>query len=207
MTETIYTIGHSNHSLEHFVVLLRQHGIDSVCDVRSTPYSRTNPQFNREVLRQALQRNGIAYIFCGKELGARSDDPSCYVRGKVQYSYLAGTTLFRKGVHDLQEQMRTHRIAMMCAEKDPLDCHRTVLISRYLDSTGITVEHILADGNLENHRQTVARLLHRLDLQDCDLFRSREDMIEDAYRIQGERIAYSTNISPGEGNQMRRSTQ
>jgi uncharacterized protein (DUF488 family) len=207
MTGTIYTVGHSNHSLEHFIDLLKQHDIDALCDVRSNPYSRTSPQFNREVLRQVLEKNGIAYVFLGRELGARSGDPSCYIHGRVQYSCLAGTALFQKGLGDLRERMGTHRIAMMCAEKDPLDCHRTILISRCLHSTGITVEHILADGSLENHEQTITRLLRQLDLQESDLFRSPDDMIEDAYRIQGERIAYRANIASGEVDQMRKSTR
>jgi len=205
MTETIYTIGHSNHSLEYFIALLRQHGIDVLCDVRSTAYSRTNPQFNREVLRRVLEKNGIVYVFLGKELGARSDDPSCYVLGRVQYSSLAGTALFQKGMDDLRQRMRAHRIAMMCAEKDPLDCHRGILISRYLHSTGIAVEHILADGSLENQSQTIARLLRQLNLEESELFRSHEDIIEDAYRIQGERIAYEVSVPSGEAAQMRRS--
>ncbi len=207
MNETVYTVGHSNHSMEHFIALLKQHGIDAVCDVRSSPYSRTNPQFNREVLRQVLEKNGIAYVFLGKELGARSSDPLCYVRGRVQYSCLAGSALFRTGMDELRERMRTHRVAIMCAEKDPLDCHRTILISRCLDSIGINVEHILADGRLENHRQTIARLLRQLDLQDSDLFRSHDDMIADAYRIQGERIAYRTTMPSGEVDPIRRSTR
>jgi uncharacterized protein (DUF488 family) len=204
MTETIYTVGHSNHSLERLIFLLKRHGIDLLCDVRSAPYSRANPQFNREILRQVLEKNGIAYAFLGKELGARSDDPSCYVRGKVQYSRLAGTALFQRGIADLIERMRTHCVALMCAEKDPLDCHRAILISRVLCSAGVVVEHILADGATENHRQTVARLLRQLDLQESDLFRSHEDVIEDAYRIQGERIAYTTNMPSEEVDRMRR---
>jgi uncharacterized protein (DUF488 family) len=207
MTGTILTVGHSNHFLEHFLVLLKQHGIDTLCDVRSNPYSRMNPQFNREALERVLGKNGIAYVFLGQELGARSGDPSCYLHGKVQYSRLAQTALFRKGIDDLRERMRAHRVAVMCAEKDPLECHRTVLISRYLCSIGITVEHILPDGSLENHGQTVTRLLHQLDLQECDLFRSREDVIEDAYRIQGERIAYTVSIPSGEAEQIRRNTR
>jgi len=207
MTQMIYTIGHSNHSLEYFVVLLRQHAIDTLCDVRSSPYSRTNPQFNREVLRRVLEKDGIAYVFLGRELGARSDDPSCYVLGKVQYSCLAGTAVFQKGMDDLRQHVRTHRIAVMCAEKDPLDCHRAILISRHLHSSGIAVEHILADGTLENQSQTIARLLRQLDLEQSELFRSYEDIVEEAYRIQGDRIAYRVNVLSDETNQMRRSTR
>jgi len=207
MTETVYTIGHSNHSLERFVLLLKQHHIEALCDVRSHPYSRMYPQFNREALAPALRKEGIEYVFLGKELGARSDDPACYRQGKVQYGCLAQTALFRKGIDDLRERTKTHYLALMCAEKDPLDCHRAILISRYLCSLGITVEHILADGSLEGHKRAVTRLLRQLGLPEGDLFRSREEVIEDAYELQGERIAYRANVSLDEREQIGRSIE
>jgi uncharacterized protein (DUF488 family) len=86
--------------------------------------------------------------------------------------------------------MRDFRLALMCAEKDPLECHRTILVTRYLDALQIAVEHILEDGNLESHGKALSRLLRQLHLPEQDLFRSREEVIEEAYRIQGERIAY-----------------
>ena len=98
MQDTVFTIGHSTHPQERFIALLRQHGINALCDVRPKPYSRMNPQFNREELEVALQAHGIAYRFLGKELGARSDDPNCYESGRVQYSRLAETNLFKYGL-------------------------------------------------------------------------------------------------------------
>lgn len=190
MTGTIYTIGYSNHSLEHFITLLKQHGINALCDVRSNPYSRMNPQFNREVLKQSLKENGIAYVFLGKELGARSEDPSCYVREKVQYDRLAQTALFLKGLDRVCQGIKEYHLALMCAEKDPLECHRTILVARHLADRGVAVEHILEDGSVENHEKALSRLLHQLNLPEQDMFRSHEDMIKDAYRIQGDRIAY-----------------
>jgi uncharacterized protein (DUF488 family) len=86
--------------------------------------------------------------------------------------------------------MRDFRLALMCAEKDPLECHRTILVTRYLDALQIAVEHILEDGNLESHGKALSRLLRQLHLPEQDLFRSCEEVIEEAYRIQGERIAY-----------------
>ena len=186
----LYTIGHSTHSLERFVALLRQHGITALCDVRSMPYSRMNPQFNRENLRRSLQENEIAYVFLGKELGGRSEDPSCYVRGKVQYDCLARSTLFQKGLDRVRSGMRDFRLALMCAEKDPLECHRTILVARHLDALQIAIEHIMEDGSIESHGKALSRLVRQLHLPEHDLFRSREDVIEEAYRMQGERIAY-----------------
>ena len=208
MTGTIYTIGHSNHSLERFLALLKQHGINVLCDIRSEPYSRMNPQFNREALKQGLWKNSITYVFLGKELGARSEDPSCYVHGKVQYDCLAQTALFRKGIDALTERMQSCRLAMMCAEKDPLDCHRTILVSRHLVTLGIAIEHILPDGSLETHGQAVSRLLRQLNISEYDdLFRTRAAIIDDAYKTQGERIAYTTRTQSAETEQTRRSSR
>ena len=98
MPEALFTIGHSTQAAERFIMLLNKHGITAVADVRSTPYSRMNPQYNREDLRTALNDAGISYVFLGKELGARSENKACYHDGKVQYGLLAQTDLFRHGV-------------------------------------------------------------------------------------------------------------
>jgi uncharacterized protein (DUF488 family) len=187
----IYTIGHSKHLIERFVALLQQHGIDALADVRSTPYSRFNPQFNREKLQASLAAAGIRYVFLGEELGARSKDASCYdEEGRVSYAKLARTAPFRAGIERLLTGLQQHRIAIMCAEREPLDCHRTILVSRELERGGVPVTHILQDGSLEPHRQTMARLASDLKLASTDLFRTPDELIEDAYEKQGSRIAY-----------------
>ncbi|MBW2149187.1 MAG: DUF488 domain-containing protein [Deltaproteobacteria bacterium] len=197
MSQPIFTIGHSTHPLHRFIALLRQHDITALCDVRSNPYSRMNPQFNHEALKQALQQSGITYVFLGKELGARSKDPSCYVRGKVQYDQIQKTDLFWKGIERIREGMKRYRLALMCAEKDPIFCHRTILVARQLDALGLSVEHILEDSSIESHEHALGRLLRHLKLKDNDMFRCREEVIEDAYRIQGGRIAYGKSGVPG----------
>ena len=98
MSGRVFTIGHSTQTAEHFIELLQAHGISAIADVRSSPYSRTNPQFNRETLRETLRQCGIPYVFLGSELGARSKDPRCYRAGKVQYDLLARTTSFQEGI-------------------------------------------------------------------------------------------------------------
>lgn len=192
MQEAIFTIGHSTHSQEHFIALLRQHGIVALCNVRSTPYSRVNPQFNREELRQSLRANGIIYVFLGKELGARSEDPACYEHGKVQYDRLANTDLFRRGIERVQEGMKKYKLAIMCAEKEPLECHRTILVARHLAALGLDVQHIHADGRLESHMDAVSRLVRMLNLPEHNMFHSREELLADAYHLQEERIAYES---------------
>lgn len=195
----IYTIGHSTHTIEHFLDLLMEHGITAVCDVRSAPYSRVNPQFNRETLRQSLKDAGVAYVFLGKQLGARSDDPSCYRDGKVQYELLAETRLFREGIKRLLQGSQKYRIALMCAEKDPLHCHRTVLVARNLIHHGIEIRHILANCDVESQEESDERLLKTLKMEPNidDLFRPREELIELAYRKQAHTIAYSVEEESG----------
>lgn len=186
----IYTIGHSTHSIEAFIELLKTHSITAICDVRSAPYSRMNPQFNREALQDTLRGQGITYVFLGKELGARSNDSSCYRNGKVQYDLLAATELFKRGLDRVLKGSEKFRVALMCAEKDPLHCHRTILVARNIVTQGTPVRHILSDGVIETHEQSIERLLRVLKIPSSDLFRSKVEIIGDAYRDQGDAIAY-----------------
>ncbi len=186
----IFTVGHSTHALEDFISLIEQHGVDAVADVRSVPYSRWQPQFNREDLAEALKTRGIAYVFLGKELGARSDDPQCYQNGRVQYRSLAETPLFQSGIKRVRDGSRHRRIALMCAEKDPLDCHRTILVARELVASGVDVAHILENGVLEPHDKTMKRLSEQLRLPAQDLFLTSDELENRAYAAQEQRIAY-----------------
>lgn len=186
----VLTVGHSTHSIDAFLALLRQHGVTALADVRSTPFSRVNPQFNKETLMRSLKAHGIKYVFLGRELGARSDDRSCYENGRVQYARLARTELFRRGLDRVMRGAHDHRIALMCAEKEPVECHRTLLVARALVENGVTVAHILADGSMETHGDAMMRLLDVLGLPREDLFRSRQELIAQALALQEERIAY-----------------
>lgn len=186
-----FTVGHSNHTIVAFITLLRTHDVTAVADVRSQPYSRFHPQFNREILQRELKEAGIVYLFLGKELGARSVDPACYADGRVQYRRLAQTALFRSGLERVREAMADHRVCLMCAEKEPLDCHRTLLVSRELQAIGIPVVHILADGSLEPHGRAEERLMALYGLAQGDLFAAADaDPLEEAYRKREEEIAY-----------------
>jgi uncharacterized protein (DUF488 family) len=195
MQQTVFTIGHSTHPQGRFMDLLSQHGITALCDVRSRPYSRVNPQFNREELKQKLKANGIAYVFLGKELGARSEDPSCYKDGRVQYDRIAHTEQFQQGMQRVKDGIKRYRVALMCAEKEPLECHRTILVARHLAIFGLDVQHIHADGKLESHADALKRLARMLHLPEGDMFRSPEDVFADAYRLQEERIAYDSKAA------------
>jgi uncharacterized protein (DUF488 family) len=186
----LYTIGHSNHDLERFLHLLKLHAITAIADVRSSPYSKFNPQFNREVLQTALKEKGIAYVFLGAELGPRSENPACYLGGKVQYVRLAGTDLFLRGVERLLTGMKSYRIALLCAEKDPISCHRMILVCRAIRTEPIEIIHIHEDGRVESLGDSERRLMQELKLRQLRMFESPEDLIQRAYDTQGEKIAY-----------------
>jgi uncharacterized protein (DUF488 family) len=189
-THAVLTIGHSHHPVEAFIALLLQHGVTALADVRSAPYSRFAPQFNREALARSLKTSGIKYVFLGRELGARSDDRSCYEHGRVQYARLARTDGFRSGLTRVIRGANDYHVALMCAEKEPLECHRALLVARALDELGIPVEHILPDGRRESHAEAMLRLLKVARLPSEDLFRSKQELIALALAQQEERVAY-----------------
>ena len=186
----IFTIGHSTHPVELFIDLLRRNGVTAVADVRSAPYSRHNPQFNQEAIEAALRPHHIHYVFLGRELGARSDDSACYVDGRVQYARLAAAPAFQEGLERVMRGAREYRIALMCAEKEPLECHRTILVAHRLAARGGEVVHIHADGHTERHEDALTRLLDVVGLPAQDLFQSREQLVSEALARQEARIAY-----------------
>jgi uncharacterized protein (DUF488 family) len=190
---TFYTVGHSTNTFDQLVSLLRRHEITAVADVRSQPYSRLNPQFNKKPFKAALKACGLSYVFLGGELGARSSDPNCYVNGKVRYELLARTAAFQSGLERLQTGATKFRVAMMCAEKEPPACHRTILIARHLHDRGFNIRHILGTGDLEDHESAITGLLKLLRLPDEDMFRTKAQIVAQAYTMQAERIAYGSD--------------
>lgn len=190
--KVIYTIGHSNHSIEKFISLLKQHDITAIADVRSAPYSRFHPQFSKASLSVSLEKEGIKYVFLGKELGARPDDQSCYDNGQVNFSRVALRDQFKSGLKRVLKGGEKYRIALMCAEKEPLDCHRTILVCHNLKRSGVEIKHILADGIIENHLESESRLL-KLTNSKKILFNqniSNAERIEQAYKKRADEIAY-----------------
>ena len=201
----IYTVGHSNHSLAGFLALLSQHDVSAVADVRSAPYSRFCPHFNRNKLAAALRDRSIRYSYLGSELGGRSDDPSCYEDGQVQYELVARTATFREGLARVVGGATRYRIALMCSEKEPLDCHRTLLVAPALAAQGNDIVHILGNGELETHERTMNRLLAQFDLSPSgDLFQSRNELLNHAITLQARRVAF---VSVGSDASTRRPTQ
>lgn len=188
----LFTIGHSNHTLADLLALLRQHAVGVVADVRSAPYSRFTPHFNREALRGELEGAGVGYVYLGRELGGRQDDPACYRNGRICYEAVAKTSQFHAGLRRLEEVSTQRSVALMCAEKEPLHCHRALLVAQALDLKGRDAAHIHADGRSEPHAAAMDRLLQvfGLDAED-DLFAEpRDARVALAIREQTARVGH-----------------
>ena len=155
----VFTIGHSNHSLADFIELLRAHGVNEVVDVCSAPYSRYAPHFNHDSLKNALKNVGIDYLFMGRELGGRPVDRFCYDDGRVMYDRVAEKDWFNDGLNQVIRGADERRIALVCSEKEPLECHSTLLVAHNLAQRGVAVQHILANERLESHDEAMNRLL------------------------------------------------
>jgi len=192
---SILTIGHSNLELAEFLKVLVTHQVKSLCDVRSRPGSFRFPQFNREPLEACLAIAGIHYEFMGEPLGGRPSDPRAYhADGVVNYEARRRAADFRAGIDRALELSRASNIALMCAEEDPLECHRFLMICPALLERGVTPSHIRRAGELESQREAEDRLLKLHDLGAFDsgsLFASeRGAAIQDALRLQAKEFAF-----------------
>jgi uncharacterized protein (DUF488 family) len=148
---TIWTVGHSNHPLETLLELLRCEQIEVVVDVRSAPYSRFAPHFNREALAPAIEADDLRYLYLGDALGGRPRPPDHYdAEGHALYSAMAEQPEFKEAIARLLRGARSHRIALLCAEADPSECHRRLLVGRVLAEHGAELRHIRADGSTES---------------------------------------------------------
>ncbi len=154
----VYTVGHSNHSLERFLDLLMAHGIAALADVRTAPFSRFSPQFNRDHLKRVLREAHVEYVFLGRELGGRPTGDEFYDdEGHVRYDRLAESPLFLEGIRRLVEGAQGRRVTMMCSEADPAQCHRHLLIAHVLNDLGVRVEHIESDGSTSSYSMVAQR--------------------------------------------------
>ena len=198
MSETtnniLYTVGHSNHTIEFFIDLLQRHKINIIVDVRSVPYSRYCTQFNKKNLSVVLEAANIHYIFFGKELGARPEDPACYEGGCVNFKCILKRKEFINGLKRLLECVGKYHVAMMCSEKEPLDCHRTILLCRTLRQYNIGIKHILEDGRVEDHNDTERRLVKILKIKPTlfEAEKTESDLIEQAYDQQSQNISHAS---------------
>jgi uncharacterized protein (DUF488 family) len=192
----LFTIGHSNHPIERFLDLVRGAGITAIADVRSTPASRRYPWFNQTRLAPRLAQEGLAYVPLGEALGGRPRDPRLYRDdGVADYDAMARSDEFLAGLDRVKEGTRRYRVCLMCAEREPLDCHRCLLVARALAERGFAIGHVLADGAIEAHGQTEERLL-KLARVPADLFADRGQRVAAAYARRTGTAAYRRPEKP-----------
>jgi uncharacterized protein (DUF488 family) len=188
----LFSIGHSNIPAGRFMTLLREAGVDAVTDVRSTPYSRFFPWFSRKNLEALLAAEGMAYLPYGETLGGRPRDPSLYRDGIADYEAMARQGEFRESLTRLQSDASRRRVCLMCAEREPLDCHRCLLVARVFAERGLNIGHILHDGTIEPHAATELRLMAwSADATEGDLFvTGQSERLAAAYRRRARAVAY-----------------
>jgi uncharacterized protein (DUF488 family) len=154
-SRSVFTIGHSNHSSKKFVGLLKEHRIEILVDVRSHPYSRHAPRFNARAIEATLWSGGIEYLFLGGELGGRPEGEEFYdTKGRVDYALVELSQPFLDGIHRLEKEIQSRRVALLCSEEDPAGCHRRLLVGRALSERRIAIRHIRGDGGVETEGET-----------------------------------------------------
>lgn len=193
----MHTIGHSNHDIDAFIALLRLHGVSAIADVRSHPVSHRFPQFDKKALQASLAAAGIRYVFLGEGLGARPRDPACYVKGRADFDCIRASGAFAEALARLRRGAEDHRICLMCAERDPADCHRTWLVAQTLHETGGVVMHILADGTVEPHNALLLRVAGA-DSGTRSLFGDDAELLMATARREAARVAYWPDRPQGE---------
>lgn len=152
----IYTLGHSNHQLEFFLKLLEDHKIEQLVDVRSAPFSKFSPHFNKNEIKQSLEERGIVYFYLGNMIGGRPSNDQYYHDGKVIYNLVEKDQKYLEGINELTELIRDKKTVIMCSEEDPHRCHRHNLITPTLKKMGFQIYHIRGNGEFEEikDRQT-----------------------------------------------------
>jgi uncharacterized protein (DUF488 family) len=190
----IFSIGHSNIPAARFAALLQDAAVTALADVRSVPNSRWFPWFSQNALAAQLNGIGIAYTAMGDTLGGRPRDDGLYRDGVADHEAMAKQPGFQAGLERLQEAMARSRVCLMCAEREPLDCHRCLLVARRLAERGLAIGHILHDGTIEPHAATEQRLL-ALDGEADDLFPAGQDeRLAAAYRRRTRAVAFRQKV-------------
>jgi uncharacterized protein (DUF488 family) len=192
--KTILTIGHSTHQYEQFLRLLRAAEVTAIADVRSSPFSRHQPQFSQNILRQELRLDKIQYAFLGDELGGRPKRQELFCEGIADYEKMSQTLEFENGLARVLKGANDFRIALMCSEHDPLDCHRCLLVGRALKQRDFNVNHILFNGDQKSQTEIETELLESLGQSRADFF--PEDQIASAYRDRSMKVAFSSKGRP-----------
>lgn len=203
----LYTIGHSTYPNSYFLKLLKRHNINCIIDVRSVPFSKYNPQYNMNELKAFLNKSKIYYIFMGEEFGARRTEKALFSpEGYVDFQRVIDSSSFKKGIERVRAGLnRGYNIAFMCTEKDPIDCHRNILVARAFKDLNYKIFNILSNGEIETQEQLEERLLNfyfpdRNQLSLLEMLDSENkevDLLEKAYQARNKEIGYRDEIEMG----------
>ncbi|MFK7864661.1 MAG: DUF488 family protein [Pseudohongiellaceae bacterium] len=188
----LYTIGYATKAFDAFLNQLKSFDINAVADVRSVPYSKVFFDYHQSALQKSLPAAGISYVFLGAELGPRSKDPNHYdSEGQVQFSRLQESALFKSGIQRLEDGLNKGlNIALMCAEKDPASCHRSLLVSHFLAARlDSDIQHIEHCGSLESQQALEKRLI-QIQGVEADLVTPEEERLKIAYERQLKQTSY-----------------
>jgi uncharacterized protein (DUF488 family) len=199
VSKTIFTIGHSNHSKEYFLDLLQCHQISVVADVRSIAASRYNPQYNGKQLNEFLNQNNIMYLHLPNAFGARQTNPIVLdENNQVDFEKMRQSTMFKNGIKALMDVYnQNHNIALMCAEADPLTCHRFFMVAVSLVELGFEIKHILKDKTYMLHRELEEELMKKFAKKiQPDMFNPelrKEEALKHIYRLKNKEMGYVHN--------------
>jgi len=194
----IYTVGHSTHQLDFFLSLIKEYNVNCIIDVRSVAASSYNPQYNQEPFKNYLKNHGVTYMHFPEKFGARFNDPDLLDdEGKVDFEKVRKSYNFKMGVERLWQGLeKGFKMALMCSESEPLDCHRFSMVSLALVKDGFDVKHIMKDKTLKSNSDLEKTLLKKYDkkLPKPDMFNpdiSVEDQLKEAYRLKNKEIGFS----------------
>lgn len=195
----IFTVGHSQHKVDYFIEMLETYNVNYLIDVRSMPFSQYATNYNKDILNDSLISHNINYVFMGEYFGARPNNYNLYSKkGYLDFDMMKRSKMFLTGVDNVLKGIEQgNRIALMCTEKDPIECHRTILVGNAFYERGIEVEHILANNTLQNHNELNSRLVEMYfpDRNQISLFDdqnlSEEECLIEAYKKQNEKIGYN----------------
>lgn len=198
----IFTIGHSNYPYEKFIRMIKKYDINCVVDIRETPYSKYNIQYNREAFKESLKKDNIAYIYMGNEFGAKRQTKESYnEEGYADFTKVIKEDIFLKGVERLKKGIEMgYKIVLLAAMQDPIRCHRSIMLGRYLNQNGFNIKYILHEGNLGNQNDIEESLLNKYFIDRNQLSidtllgtsKTRDDMIEEGYMLANKDIGYRT---------------
>lgn len=196
----IYTMGHSNYSMERFIEMLRKYEIDVVVDIRGTPYSKYNTQYNKEALSNSLKESGFKYIYMGREFAAQRDNKIIYTwEGYSDFEKVINEPSFIEGVERLKKGLaKGYNIVLLGAKQDPVNCHRFALVGRELYKRGFNVRHIEDDLSISSQLELEERMLDKYYPQEEQITmdflligeKSREEKLKDSYRKVNREIGF-----------------